>query len=89
MQVTVKARLSPDDLACACAEAIWKEDAASGALAGQTTLTMTVRPDMVNGQRIAYGGFIFALADSAFWPSPAAHSARRHRLGQYHLRQAE
>ncbi len=27
---------------------------------------MTVRPDMVNGQRIAHGGFIFTLADSAF-----------------------
>jgi acyl-CoA thioesterase len=27
---------------------------------------MTVRPDMVNGQRIAHGGYIFTLADSAF-----------------------
>ena len=34
--------------------------------AGRTTLTMTVRPDLVNGQRIAPGGFIFALAESAF-----------------------
>ncbi len=27
---------------------------------------MTVQPHMVNGQRIAHGGFIFTLADSAF-----------------------
>jgi len=72
--VNVKATLSADDLARACADAMWKEDDASQALgmrivdirAGQATLTMTVRPDMVNGQRIAHGAFIFALADSAF-----------------------
>jgi len=72
--VNVKATLSPDDLARACADAMWKEDDASQGLgmrivevkSGQATLTMTVRPDMVNGQRIAHGAFIFALADSAF-----------------------
>jgi len=72
--VNVKATLSPDDLARACAEAMWKEDDASQGLGmeivdvkpGQATLTMTVKPNMVNGQRIAHGGFIFTLADSAF-----------------------
>jgi acyl-CoA thioesterase len=72
--VNVKAALSPDDLARACAEAMWKEDDASKGLGmeivevgpGHATLTMTVRPDMVNGHRIAHGGFIFTLADSAF-----------------------
>ena len=72
--MNVKATLSPDDLARACADAMWKEDDASQGLgmrivevkSGQATLTMTVRPDMVNGQRIAHGAFIFALADSAF-----------------------
>jgi acyl-CoA thioesterase len=72
--VNLKATLSPDDLARACADAMWKHDDASSGLgmtiveigAGRATLTMTVRPDMVNGQRIAHGGFIFALADSAF-----------------------
>jgi acyl-CoA thioesterase len=72
--VNVKATLSPDDLARACAEAMWKDDDASSGLGmtivdigpGRATLTMVVRPDMVNGQRIAHGGFIFALADSAF-----------------------
>jgi acyl-CoA thioesterase len=72
--VNVKATLSPDDLARACAEAMWKDDDASSGLGmtivdigpGRATLTMIVRPHMVNGQRIAHGGFIFALADSAF-----------------------
>ena len=53
---------------------MWKDDDASSGLgmtivdigAGRATLSMTVRPDMVNGQRIAHGGFIFALSDSAF-----------------------
>ena len=33
---------------------------------GRATVTMRVRPDMVNGHRICHGGLIFALADSAF-----------------------
>jgi len=72
--VNVKATLSPDDLARACADAMWAEDDASRGLgmeiaeikSGHATMTMTVRPEMVNGQRIAHGGFIFTLADSAF-----------------------
>jgi acyl-CoA thioesterase len=72
--VNIKAALSPDDIARACAEAMWKEDGASQGLgmqivdvkAGQATLSMTVRPDMVNGHQIAHGGFIFTLADSTF-----------------------
>ncbi len=72
--MNLKATLSPDDLARACADAMWKGDDASSGLgmtivdigAGRATLTMIVRPDMVNGQRIAHGGFIFTLADSAF-----------------------
>jgi len=67
-------RLSPDDLARACADAMWKDDDASRGLgmeivevrAGRATLAMTIRPNMVNGQGIAHGGFIFTLADSAF-----------------------
>ena len=72
--MNVKATLSPDDLARACADAMWKEDDASSGLGmsivdvgpGRATLAMTVQPHMVNGQRIAHGGFIFTLADSAF-----------------------
>jgi len=82
--VNVKATLSPDDLARACAEAMWKEDDASGGLGmaiadigpGRATLTMTVRPEMVNGQRIAHGGFIFTLADSAFAFACNSHNDR-------------
>jgi acyl-CoA thioesterase len=73
-RVNVKAALSREDIARACAEAMWGEDDASKGLGmeiveigpGFATLAMTVRPDMVNGQRIAHGGFIFTLADSAF-----------------------
>jgi acyl-CoA thioesterase len=72
--VNVKATVSPDDLARACADAMWKEDDASKGLGmeivrirpGEATLTMAVKPHMVNGHGIAHGGFIFLLADSAF-----------------------
>ncbi len=82
--MNVKATLSPDDLARACADAMWKEDDASSGLGmeiadigpGRATLTMTVRPEMVNGQRIAHGGFIFTLADSAFAFACNSHNDR-------------
>jgi acyl-CoA thioesterase len=82
--VNVKATLSPDDLARACADAMWKEDDASQGLgmeivqvkAGEAVLTMTVQPHMVNGQRIAHGGFIFLLADSAFAFACNSHNER-------------
>jgi len=82
--VNVKATLSPDDLARACAEAMWKEDDASQGLGmeivevgpGHAVLAMTVAPHMVNGQRIAHGGFIFLLADSAFAFACNSHNER-------------
>jgi len=82
--VNVKATLSADDLARACAEAMWKEDDASQGLGmeivdvrrGEATLTMTIQPHMVNGQRIAHGGFIFLLADSAFAFACNSHNQR-------------
>lgn len=66
--------LSPDELARACADAMWREDNASSGLgmeildigAGRATLAMSVGPNMVNGHGIAHGGFIFTLADSTF-----------------------
>ncbi len=72
--MNVKPTLSPDDIARACAEAMWKEDNASKGLgmqilqvrSGEVVLTMTIQPHMVNGYGIAHGGFIFTLADSAF-----------------------
>lgn len=55
-------------------EALWRGDAASQGLGmqvessgpGRATLSMRVRPDMVNGHGICHGGLVFALADSAF-----------------------
>jgi acyl-CoA thioesterase len=83
-EVNVKATLSPEDLARACADAMWKEDDASNGLGmeiaeigpGRATLTMTVQPHMVNGQRIAHGGFIFLLADSTFAFACNSHNER-------------
>jgi len=82
--MNVTAKLSPNDLARACADVMWKDDEASQALgmqivdirAGQATLSMTVRPHMVNGHRIAHGGFIFTLADSAFAFACNSHNER-------------
>ena len=82
--MNVKATLSADDLARACAEAMWKEDDASQGLgmeivdvrSGGATLTMTIQPHMVNGQRIAHGGFIFLLADSSFAFACNSHNER-------------
>jgi acyl-CoA thioesterase len=76
--------LSPDQIARACADAMWREDDASQGLGmkivevkpGLATLTMTVQPHMVNGQRIAHGGFIFLLADSTFAFACNSHNQR-------------
>ncbi|HZH51205.1 MAG TPA: hydroxyphenylacetyl-CoA thioesterase PaaI [Microvirga sp.] len=64
----------PQELARACADAMWAEDQASQGLGmvvervspGEALLSMTIRPDMTNGHGICHGGFIFTLADSAF-----------------------
>src|SRR3954453_9188493 len=77
-------RLSPDEVARACADAMWKDDHASRGLgmeileirSGQATMAMTVKPHMVNGQGIAHGGFIFTLADSAFAFACNSHNER-------------
>ncbi len=36
------------------------------ARAGYARIAMTLRDDMLNGHRIAHGGIVFALADTAF-----------------------
>lgn len=64
----------PQALAEAVGAAMYAGDAASQALGmkvveiapGYARLTMTVRGDMLNGHKTCHGGFIFALADSAF-----------------------
>lgn len=66
--------LDPQLLASAAAAAMYARDAASQGLGmimaevrpGYARMTMTVRADMLNGHLSCHGGFIFALADSAF-----------------------
>ncbi len=56
------------------AEAMFDGDHASQALGielldvgdGRATTRMTITPSMVNGHRIAHGGYVFLLADTAF-----------------------
>ena len=67
---------APDPLALAQAVArgmLEKERAAQGlgveildVQAGRATLSMRVRADMTNGHQTCHGGYIFALADTAF-----------------------
>ena len=64
----------PNDLAAATARAMWERDRTAQALgmqiiairAGNASLSMPVREDMVNGHHICHGGMIFTLADTAF-----------------------
>lgn len=62
------------DLAQRAGDYMYAHDAASRGLGmalaaigpGTATMTMRVRPDMLNGHGTCQGGFIFALADSTF-----------------------
>lgn len=61
-------------LAEACAAAMWASDRASSGMGmvleevgpGRARISMTVGPSMLNGLGSCHGGFMFALADSAF-----------------------
>lgn len=65
---------TPQQLAEACAHAMWAEDTASQNLGmsldhispGCATLSMTISNVMTNGHGSCHGGYIFTLADSAF-----------------------
>lgn len=65
---------SANEIAEACAKAMWDDDQASQGLGmvvervspGEAVISMTIRPEMTNGHGICHGGFIFTLADSAF-----------------------
>ncbi|WP_426165045.1 hydroxyphenylacetyl-CoA thioesterase PaaI [Pseudoduganella sp. R-34] len=67
-------KMHPQALAEAAGAAMFARDAASQALGmklveirpGYARMTMPVRSDMLNGHQTCHGGFIFALADSAF-----------------------
>ena len=65
---------SPQQIADYVRDGMLKNDAATKSLGmnvleigpGRATVTMSVRADMLNGHAICHGGFISALADSAF-----------------------
>jgi acyl-CoA thioesterase len=62
------------DVARRAAEVMYANDVAAQRLGivleeirpGYARMRMTVREDMVNGHNICHGGFVFALADTAF-----------------------
>lgn len=66
--------MTPQAVAQACADRMWAGDIASRGLGmmldrvapGAARLSMTVTAAMLNGHGTCHGGFIFALADSAF-----------------------
>ncbi len=66
--------MTPQELAEACANAMWNDDSASQRLGmsldhvapGEATLSMTITDQMTNGHGMCHGGYIFTLADSAF-----------------------
>lgn len=74
MNTKADAQLSGDELANACAASMWANDNASKHVGmqidevreGYARMTMTITDTMTNGQKIAHGGYIFMLADSAF-----------------------
>jgi acyl-CoA thioesterase len=67
-------KLTPQQIAERCAEIMWPDDKAALGLGielvrvapGEAIARMPVRNDMVNGHDTCHGGFIFALADTAF-----------------------
>jgi acyl-CoA thioesterase len=68
------AEVDPQRLAERVRDAMYAKDAAAHALGmtvgavgpGHATVTMTVRPDMLNGFGICQGGLVTTLADMAF-----------------------
>ena len=66
--------MTDDDVARRCAEIMWAADLASQKLemelievsSGRAVMTMVVRDFMVNGWGMCHGGYVSAVADSAF-----------------------
>lgn len=66
--------LTPQEIAKACAETMWRDDRASQHLGmqveragpGEAVISMTITAVMTNGHDTCHGGYIFMLADSAF-----------------------
>ena len=80
--------MTPQEVAEACAAVFLEDDKAAAGLGialqriapGEAEMTMAVRPEMVNGHGICHGGFIFALADTAF--AYACNSFNRRAVAQ-------
>ena len=85
----MKKNVDAQAVARACADAMWQDDHAVASLGitldevgpGHATVSMRVRDDMVNGHGLCHGGFIFALADSAF--AYACNSANERAVAQH------
>lgn len=66
--------MTDQELAERCAESMYARDTAARAMGitldevgpGRARMRMTVRADMLNGHAVCHGGFVFALADTAF-----------------------
>jgi acyl-CoA thioesterase len=66
--------VSPQQVAEAVRDWMWRDDQASRALGmdvlavgpGTASISMRVRPDMLNGHQLCHGGLLATLADSAF-----------------------
>jgi acyl-CoA thioesterase len=66
--------MTPQQVAEACRDAMWRDDRASRWLGmqvlavgpGTATLEMKVSEEMLNGHAICHGGLVATLADSAF-----------------------
>jgi acyl-CoA thioesterase len=72
--MTTSDQMTPQEMAEACATAMWNDDSASQRLGmsldhvapGEAALSMTITDQMTNGHGMCHGGYIFTLADSAF-----------------------
>lgn len=82
--MTIAVTMTAQQLAQACADAMWQDDKASagqgmalvGVAPGRSEVTMPITEAMVNGHGTCHGGFIFALADSAFAFACNTHNQR-------------
>ncbi len=74
LNTPLTAEMTPQQLAEACAESMYRRDTATQALGiaiehiapGEARLGMTVTAPMIQGHDSCHGGYIFALADSTF-----------------------
>lgn len=81
--------MTDHELAQACAQAMYARDPASQGLGirleavapGCVTVSMAVRADMIQGHGTCHGGFLFALADSAFAFACNSHDQATVALG--------